>query len=307
MTVLSNIDFAIQASKDLGAELQDFSQTKLEKLKSIRIPTRKTESWKYSAKRLKLTETYPQSSSTNTVNEIDNGYELDCHVIIFNNTQLSLNELGETGMTIKPFSDLNEAQSLQVVSGAIAQSNSYEFAIANSAYLQNGIYINVAKNTHINKPVKLVFLQTGEGVNFPRVFFNIESGSSITIIEEIHIQANNSPSTLVNSVCDINIEANAKAQYLRMNFDDGKSKHVGATGVNLHRDARFESYHLALGSELARHDLLVKMLGSGAECQLNGVCITQDKQHYANHTVVEHIAPNCTSDETYRCIADNEA
>ena len=307
MTVLSNIDFAIQASKDLGAELQNFSKANLEKLKSVNIPTRKTESWKYSAKRLKMSEAYPEFASSKPVGEIENSYLVDAHVIVVSNNIVCLNKLGETDLTIKSFSDLNEAQSLQVINGAIAQSSNYEFSVANAAYLQNGLYINVPKNTHVDKPIRLVFQQIEEGVSFPRIFFNVESGASVTIIEEIQIQASDDSLALVNSVCDINIEANAKAQYLRMNLDGGKSKHIGATGINLHRDARFESYHLALGSELARHDLLVKMLGSGAECQLNGVCITQDKQHYANHTVVEHIAPNCTSDETYRCIADNES
>ena len=35
--------------------------------------------------------------------------------------------------------------------------------------------------------------------------------------------------------------------------------------------------------------------------------MTQGKQHYDNHTTIEHVAPHCNSEETYRNIAADES
>jgi len=315
---LSDIDFGVIAydqaasSEQLSTELQLFSSGKRESLKRAGIPTRKTESWKYSAKRLKLAESYPLASkdtSSSQTNTYQASYKLDCYTIVISNNQLQGNLPEIPGISLKSFSELAESESKKVISGVIAQSEHLVFANANAAYLQNGLYLNIAKNTLIDKPVKVVFQHSGLGNSFPRLFVNLESGSSLTLIEEVVTQTETSDiaTSIINSVCDIQVGDNAKLQYLRMNLDQAACKHIAATGVALLRDARFESYCMYLGNALSRHDLHVKMLSPGAECDLNGICITKDQQHIDAHTCIEHIAPNCTSNETYRCIADNKS
>jgi len=41
--------------------------------------------------------------------------------------------------------------------------------------------------------------------------------------------------------------------------------------------------------------------------QADGVVVTQGKQHYDNHTSIEHVAAHCDSEETYRNIAADES
>jgi len=314
---LSEIEFGVKASEQIGADLQAFSQQKRDTLKSIATPTRKTESWKYSAKRLKLAESYPSSAQkTNAeISDYASKYDLDCHTVIISNGRLQGDLPKVSGLTLKGFSELTETESAQLISGTTAQSDHLAFADLNAAFIQEGLYVNVEKNAQIDKPVRIVFAHNGSGNSFPRVYVHLETGSSLTLIEELSTNTlstktqstENTPVTIVNSVCDLHVSDNAKLQYLRMNLDQGFSKQIGATGVALHRDARFESYCMALGNDLTRHDLHVKMLAPGAECDLNGVCITTDQQHFDAHTCIEHIASNCTSNETYRCIADKKS
>ena len=80
--MLSSIIFDDNAS-NLNTSLQSFSQIKKEKLALVSIPTRKTESWKYSAKRLKLADKYPALSKQ--ASNYQPSYELDCHQILISN------------------------------------------------------------------------------------------------------------------------------------------------------------------------------------------------------------------------------
>ena len=302
--VLSSITFDENASI-LNASFQSFSQAKKEKLALLSIPTRKTESWKYSAKQLKLADQYPALPKISS--DYQASYELDCHQILISNNDITLNTSDIQGLTVKQFSDLNEAETQHVLSGLIAESDDFHCADINAAQLQNGIYLKVEDNAQIDKPVKTIFEHIGHGMSFPRVFVLVGKNASLELIEELNIKAEQDSEAFINSVCDITVSENAQLRYIRMNIAQGACKHVGATGVKMLRDARFNSYCMALGSDLGRHDLHVKMLEPGAECDLNGVCVTRNNQHYDNHTCIEHIAPNCTSNETYRCIADQQS
>ena len=215
-------------------------------------------------------------------------------------------------LSIKRFSELNEAEAVRVREGVIAESKDFQFADLNAAQLIDGIYIQVDDKAQIDKPVKVIFEHIGQGMSFPRVFVYVGKNASFELIEELNISSDEDGDAFVNSVCDITVADNARLRYLRMNLDrlaidKGACKHIGATGIKMLRNARFESYCMALGSDLARHDLHVKMLEQGAECDLNGVCVTRDQQHFDNHTCIEHVAPHCTSNETYRCIADQHS
>lgn len=317
MGTLNTINFGVEASSKLQSTLKTFSAEKQAKLAQWTIPTRKTEAWKYSAKRLGMSVSdESNSSSTNTIDEAYvEAYTLDCDTLIIANGELTQALPSIENLSISSFANLSDEQSKDIAAGAIASSDNLMFADLNAAYLQNGIFIELADNQHITKPLKIVFQQTGEGNSFPRVFIKIGKNSSMTIIEETSTNSGLSPAdiiskqntALLNSVTDIHVSANAKLTFLKMNLDKAAYRHIASTGVSLMRDARFNSYCLSLGNQLNRHDLLVKMLGSGAECDLNGICVTTDKQHVDCHTCIEHIAPNCTSNESYRCIADKQS
>ncbi len=317
MSTLNTINFGVEANSQLQSTLKEFSTAKQAKLAEWTIPTRKTEAWKYSAKRLGMSTSEVSSAASNdaTNEAYVEAYSLDCDTLIITNGKLTQALPNVEGLSVTSFADINHSQSKEVASGAIASSDKLMFADLNAAFLQNGIFIELADNQHITKPLKIVFQQTGEGNSFPRVFIKLGKSSSMTVIEESSTNSGLSATDIVskqntailNSVTDIHVSDNAKLTFLKMNLDKAGYRHIASTGVSLMRDARFNSYCLSLGNQLNRHDLLVKMMGPGAECDLNGICVTTDKQHVDCHTCIEHIAPNCTSNENYRCIADKQS
>ena len=318
MSTLNTIDFGVEASTQLHSTLKNFSAEKQAKLAQWTIPTRKSEAWKYSSKRLGLgasDTSNPFAANDGLDRTYTQSYPLDCHTLLISNGKLTEKFPTIDGLSITAFTDLNENQAQDIASGATASANNIMFADLNAALLQNGVFIELADNQQITKPLKIIFQHIGEGNSFPRVFIKLGKNSSMTIIEESNTHsgipasdlARKQNSTILNTVTDIHISDNAQLTFLKMNIDESACRHIANTGVSLMRNARFNSYCLSLGNQLNRHDLLVKMMGEGAECDLNGVCVTTDKQHADCHTCIEHIAPHCTSNENYRCIADKQS
>lgn len=64
--------------------------------------------------------------------------------------------------------------------------------------------------------------------------------------------------------------------------------------------SQFFSHAIGLGAAMARTDLVVELLGEEASCTLNGLYLTQARQHMDYHTTVHHRVPNCQSHEYYK-------
>jgi len=321
MTTLNTVAFEPTNKCHLPALLESYQREQRKTLATTALPTRKTESWKYAAKRLgKLTElprvdTQADTRADHLANH-QNHYDLACQTLVIANGEIVSDLPDMSGLSFKPFSALSDAEIKNVTSGIVAEAEDMPISALNSAHFEQGIYISVAKGLELETPLRIVIKHNGHGTSFPRVYVDLAPQSKFTLIEELQVSRESGAvdttdstevSAFCNQVTDVTIGSGAKLTYLRMNVDQGQVKHVGATGFKLMRDARLETHCLALGSELARHDLRVHMLEPGAECDLNGVCCTKDRQLFDNHTSIEHIAANCSSNENYRCIADDHS
>lgn len=309
MTSMREVLPQAAAEPNLPPTLQDFAKQRFEGLTSIARPSRKTEAWKYSAKRLNKLEGLQLTGNAGEENapaDLLLG-NVQSHQLVLSNGHLPSSLPQIEGVSIKAFSALSEAEAQQVAKGLIATRDDLPFAEINHAGLGEGLYIEVAKNTQLELPIHLLLVHQGEGMSLPRIFVHLQTGSSLSVIESICAVNVSSEQSLCNQVSDFLIEDNAALTYYRVNDDRDQLPQVAATGAQLKRNARFFSHVLSLGCPLGRHDLQVQLLGSGAECDLNGVCVAQDRQHYDHHTCIEHIASHCNSNENYRCIADDKA
>lgn len=275
-------------------------------LADVNLPTRKTEDWKYSSRKLgKVDQLALAPISKAALASAFNlgGIKLN---IVNGQADFDTSTVPEH-LSVKHFKELSAEEVAQVGAGAIAANTNLHFAQLNQSSFNDGLFISIAATAELQQPIELNIHQDAPGISHPRVFVLLGKHAQATVIETFSF-GELSDTALQNAVVDIQQEAGSRLRYIRMDMDQQmQSKSLAATGVQLKRDAYFESHCLGLGSAMSRHDLRVHMLEPGAECSLNGVTVTKDKQHYDNHTCIEHIAPHCQSNENYRCIADNES
>ena len=106
---------------------------------------------------------------------------------------------------------------------------------------------------------------------------------------------------------EIRIGDNAKLTHYRLQLMSESAFHIGGTFIDLQRDARYEGFHLGLGTALTRNDIIVNHNVGGSHCEMNGVYVPQNKQVIDFHTCVEHKVAHCTTNEVFRGIMNNKA
>lgn len=273
------------------------------------LPTRKTENWKYSSKHLKLSDELanglPAGSATSLA-AVD-GYRVVFRNGVIDSAASNLPQVD--GLAVQRFADLSddEAASLAERLDNTLDSKATQMARLNSARFEDGLLITLKPDTVLREPLFVVHevTATASGSAYPRIYVDAGRHSQMTLVEEY--VSSGDESAMVDAVTEFMVADGAQITSIRLNVEGQNVQHIGATGVRQQRDSRFESHCVGFGGPLRRHDLQLRFEGEGADCKLNGVVVTQGKQHYDNHTCIDHMVPHCNSEETYRNIAADES
>jgi len=279
-------------------------------LADMPLPTRKTENWKYSSRYLKLDESLaPDLGAGEGQPRLP---ELPGYRLVLRNGRVdrAASTLPQqAGLTLAPFTGLDDETAAYLAERLdnTLDAATTQLARLNTARLVDGVFLRLAPETVLDAPLHLI-IETGAGQSgsaYPRVFIEAGAGSALTLVEH-HLAEGDQPA-LVNAVTELSLGARARITHVRLSLEPDNIRHVGATGARLAGGAELDSHLVGFGGTLRRHDLQVRLEEPEARCRLNGVVVTQGGQHYDNHTVIDHVAPHCTSEETYRCLAAGQS
>lgn len=279
------------------------------------LPDIKVEEWKYTSLR-PLREGQYQAAPQPTLGGADLAAhfaidDLGAHVLVFVNGQFSesLSSSGPLpeGLSLMPFSRASDGSEIALISehlGTLADGQSRLFTALNDSWLADGVYLRVARNSHIRQPIQLVWMTTSQAADFglaQRLLVVLEEGSEATVLE--HFTSSDEPqNAFTNGVTELVVGANARLHHYRLHLEESGALHVGAIHASLGRSATLNGFHVALGSRLKRIDLVVRHRGEGAHCELNGVYLPRLREHVDYHVTMEHEVPHCTSEQTFRGI-----
>jgi Fe-S cluster assembly protein SufD len=183
----------------------------------------------------------------------------------------------------------------------------------NTAFMSDGFFLYVPKNTALAHPIHLLFLTTHLDNNTllnNRNIILLAENSTATLLEQ-HVALSHLKSTehhlIKNSFTTVETKENAQLHYYKLQQEHAQTIHLAHTEVQQSRDSQVISYSISLGSKLARDDLHVKLNGTGASCELNGFYALSDKQHTDHHTRIDHYYPHGDSRECYKGILKDHA
>lgn len=298
--------FTPEGGQKLPAPLKNLRDIRSKAITGMGLPSRRTENWKYSSRYLKMDpELGPltQAMGDADYRRVEGVYRL---VIRNGVVDLDSSELPTgSGVEFRRFADLDDvtAQSVAKKLDTTLDHGTTQLAALNTARLEDGLLIRLGADTSVDKPVYVQYLTDAgaSGSNYPRLMLEAGQGSKMTLVEE-YISNGDHP-VLVDSVSELLLDDSANITYIRLCMDPVNIRHVGATGVKVGTNAKLDSHCIGFGGDLRRHDLQVRLEGEGGYTRLNGIALTQNRQHYDNHTTIDHVVPNCNSDENYRCLA----
>ena len=201
----------------------------------------------------------------------------------------------------------SELDALQGRIGALAESKRHAFAAQNTALLEDGAVVRLAKGQTVEQPIHLVFLTSPRAnrAQHPRVFIEMSPGSRAQIVQE-HLGPGGDRG-FTNAVTEIDVQEDASLEFLLVQREPKTQFHVSNTSARLARDARLATHTVTLGGRLVRNDLAIRLAGEGSEATMNGLFVAGSDRLIDNHTEVDHATPHGTSRELYKGILGAQA
>ena len=188
--------------------------------------------------------------------------------------------------------------------GKLAQCADNAFVSLNSAFLDDGIFVDVDAGASTSKPIHLVFVTTGlddeHRAVYPRVAASIGPGAEAMLIET-HVSMSDA-AHFSAPVIEISLAEDASLKHCRAQLDNENSYHFATTRVKQSSGSNYQSSSFSIGCSIGRNDVFTHLAGEHAASTLHGVYLTTNRQHQDNEISTTHSAPHCTSDQYYKGI-----
>ena len=295
--------------------LRDFLQAGRVRWEASKLPTRKTEQWKYTG--LQALQSAYAPAGDSPMELADAGLELPrfggLRLVFINGRYCA--EHSDTDIpehvSLVRFADANPEQAAQIRSllGGAVGTDQQLFTALNDAALAEGVFLDIAPHAVIDQPLHIVWVSGNQGEAFSinqRLLVLSGESSSASLIEHF-VGARSEQQSFTNGVTELLIQDRATLCHYRLHLEEAAALHIGRVHARLGEQAVLNSFHLAFGSVLKRLDVIVDHLGQRAHSELNGVYLPRGEEHVDYHTCVEHRVPNCTSSEIFRGIIGDDA
>ncbi len=280
------------------------------------LPAIKHEEWKYAPLRNMITGEYNIAlADTNIQRENIEALKWSANdainLVIVNgyfSASLSDEYTSLEGVNISPLSQSDSKKATFVLTEERLQEQA--LSLLNRAFAGDGLSIQIEKNVIAEKALHLIFINTSSEKNsasFPYTFINAEQSSSIKIAATYQTLNRASASTFCNSLTEIRVAANAEIEYELIQDESTNSVHVNRVEVEQNRDSRFSINTFSLNGGFIRNDLNIRLAEQGCETHLYGLYLPQGNELVDNHTVMDHDAPHCQSNELYKGVINDKA
>ena len=238
----------------------------------------------------------------------------DWHTLVFVNGRydaaLSSTAGLPEGVTLVPLERAFDELPLLVEQhlGKVAAYEAQTFTAMNTAFLDDGAVLHVAREVEVAKPIHLLFVSeasAGTGTSQPHNLIVLDRFAKATVIESYAGLGDGSYFT--NVVTEAIVGDGATLTHLKLQRESPKAYHVGTVDVRQARDSHLVSFSFATGAALSRTNIYTELRGEGCGATLNGLYLGDGEQHIDHQTRIEHVEPNCYSREHYKGILDGSA
>ncbi len=285
--------------------LENLRQTALTQFEKTGFPSPRAEEWRYTNISAIEKKKFPLASNqlVNIHSEqlkewvLPDGYYA---VLINGFFNFTLSQLPSEIIALSLTNALNSHADLiaDYLGQAIAKENN-GFIDFNTAHFTDGLFLHLAENTVLDKPLQIIHLTTQEAIATTRHLLILDENSQATVIETFISNENNA--YLSASVLEGFIAANAELILYKVQIESEKAFHFGGAYLQQAENSKFTHHHFALGGVLARSEVHCDLENS-TECELNGLYLGKNRQHLDQHTRIHHHQPNGISREFYKGI-----
>jgi Fe-S cluster assembly protein SufD len=177
----------------------------------------------------------------------------------------------------------------------------------NTAYAQDGVFIYVPDGVEAYKTIQMVNILNREDNQFVqnRNLVILGKNSKLTLVhcDDSH----NFKSSFTNSVTEIFLDEGANLDHYKLQNLNNNTSLINSTYFHQEKDSNLSTFAISLNGGLIRNDLNVVLNGTGSNADVFGLYLVDKEQHVDNQVHIDHAKPNCTSNELFKGILDDQA
>ncbi|MGD0582349.1 MAG: Fe-S cluster assembly protein SufD [Bacteroidales bacterium] len=299
--------------------INSFRKSAIEKYNSLGIPTRKNEAYRYTNLDVFFKHEYksyfiPVPSDFIKAEQFRCDInDLDAHgLVLLNGFYPTLSNklqqlpsgvwVGSLNEAAKKFPDLIEKHY-----GKYAGSETDGLVHLNTAMASDGVFVYVPKGVIPDKPIQVVDLVESDVdmFNQHRNLIIVDENAEITLIICDHTL---SPQKfLTNAVTEVFVGENARFDIIRVQNEHNNACKITNTFIHQEKNSSASSNNITLHGGLVRNSTYHFLSGEGAQSTSYGLYLADKWQHIDNYVNVEHLAPNCTSNQLFKGVIDDMA
>ena len=191
--------------------------------------------------------------------------------------------------------------------GKLADTSKDGITAFNTTFAQDGFMLYVPKGVVVDKPIQLVNILRAD-VNFMvnrRLLVVLEDGAQARMLVCDH--AMDDVNFLSTQVVEIFVGDNAVFDFYELEETHNSTVRFSNMYVTQEANSNVLLNGMTLHNGTTRNTTEVTLNGRGAEINLCGMAIADKNEHVDNHTFIDHKVSDCTSNELFKYVLDDQS
>ena len=191
--------------------------------------------------------------------------------------------------------------------GKLADTSKDGITAFNTTFAQDGFMLYVPKGVVVDKPIQLVNILRAD-VNFMvnrRLLVVLEDGAQARMLVCDH--AMDDVNFLSTQVVEVFVGDNAVFDFYELEETHNSTVRFSNMYVTQEANSNVLLNGMTLHNGTTRNTTEVTLNGRGAEINLCGMAIADKNEHVDNHTFIDHKVSDCTSNELFKYVLDDQS
>lgn len=303
-------------AKNGSSKLTALEQKAFNTFNTLGIPTVRNEEWKYTRISGVFNKDYAFTPGSLTAADLDPirlpGYEAANELFLVNGVfNPALSVIRSKELVVMSLEEAAHSEHQEIVSKHLGNSSKYVkdgILALNTAFAQEGVFIHVKRGKFVEHPVYIYHVTDARTVNVfaqPRTFAHIGENAQVLFAETYTTIG--SAESFTNQVAEFIVEKDANVEHYKIQNDAAHSNQVSTTHFRQIGKSYIHTVTISLDGGIVRNNLSIALEAEYAEANLHGLYFLKGQSHVDNHTVVDHVMPNCQSNELYKGVVDDSS
>ncbi len=189
----------------------------------------------------------------------------------------------------------------------MAESAADPLTAMNTAFAQDGVFIYIPDNTHIEKPLQLINILRSEDDLYVTqrnlVIAGKNSQAKIMFCDHTLLPQN----FIINNLTECELGEDAVIDIYSIQNQHNKTANFSGIYIRQQKGSQLVTNAISLHGGIIRNNLKVLLDGEHASAMICGLALSDKNQHVDNYTNIEHLKPNCQSNQLYKNILDDSS